>query len=74
MTCAEFYEKLGVKPNTIRDWRRSGFLSGIGVKVGKSWSYSEHDLSVMKLAMDLRKRDTMRDFISMAKDQLEAAE
>ncbi len=45
LTPEEIGSQLGVLPKTVRDWLRSGDLTGI--KVGKSWRVHARDLATL---------------------------
>ena len=62
--------KIGIPVATLRDWRRRGFLDGIGVLLGtkqnSAWSYSQVECDMLAAAYQKSKlpRATIGDFIA----------
>jgi len=47
MNPSEIFEAFGIAQNTLCDWRRRGYLSGMGACVNRRWKYTRHEVSAM---------------------------
>jgi hypothetical protein len=56
---------IGITPETLRDWRRHGFLDGIGTQHNNRWFYRKAECDALRAAFkrSLEPKPTLIDFI-----------